>query len=346
MKSFTSQFYSEADFDQVEKIDAHVHFNFQETSLLQQAKKDNFRFISINVGPDYYPSINEQLNIASSILKDHHKWFSFATTFSINHYEDATWQDDTIRYIRNSLEKGAIAVKVWKNIGMEMKDKEGQFVMIDNPRFTPIFEFLTNANIPLIGHLGEPKNCWLPVNEMTVDGDRQYFSSHPEYHMYLHPDYPSYEDQIQARDQLLQNHPDLKFIGAHLGSMEWSVEEISKRLDIYPNLAVDLAQRISHLQYQAVNNWQQVHDFLIKYQDRILYGTDIEVGTSKTANQRNCEAHDIWMRHWRFFSSSEKMRVPKVQDEFKGMHLPRVVIDKLYRLNAIKWYNLRKYARD
>ena len=93
--------------------------------------------------------------------------------------------------------------------------------------------------------------------------------------MFLHPEYPSYEDQINARDHLLELHPDLIFIGCHLGSLEWNVDELAKRLDKFPNMAVDMAARICHLQYQSQRTAIKVRDFCIKYQDRLLYGTDL-----------------------------------------------------------------------
>jgi hypothetical protein len=52
---------------------------------------------------------------------------------------------------------------------------------------------------------------------MTVNNDRNYFKNHPEYHMYLHPEYPTYDDQINARDRFVEKHPDMRFVGAHLG---------------------------------------------------------------------------------------------------------------------------------
>ena len=73
----------------------------------------------------------------------------------------------------------------------------------------------------------------------------------PEYHMYLHPEYPSYEDQIETRDNLLRKHPGLHFVGAHLGSMEWSLEEMASHFDMFPNMSVDMAARISHLENHA-----------------------------------------------------------------------------------------------
>src|SRR5690606_20786759 len=121
--------------------------------------------------------------------------------------------------------------KVWKNIGMELRDTSGNFVMIDHPKLDAVIAYLVRHDIPLIGHLGEPKNCWLPLDEMTVSSDRSYFESYPQYHMFLHPSYPSYTEQIRARDHLLEKFPTLRFVGAHLASLEWSVDELAKRLE-------------------------------------------------------------------------------------------------------------------
>jgi hypothetical protein len=44
------------------------------------------------------------------------------------------------------------------------------------------------------------------------------------------------------------------------------------------------------------------------------------------------------MRHWKFFTDDQMMRVPKVEGEFKGLKLPREVVDKLYRTNAEKLF--------
>ena len=55
--------------------------------------------------------------------------------------------------------------------------------MIDDERFTPIFRSLVARDIVVLGHQGEPRNAWLPLDEMTVKGDRDYFAEHPQYHM-------------------------------------------------------------------------------------------------------------------------------------------------------------------
>jgi hypothetical protein len=334
------EYYTVDDFASFEKYDVHVHLNTNETSLIEQSEEDNFKLITINVDvASEFPTIGEQEDVAIKLSEKFHQTVNYASTFSVNNFNDDTWIEETIERLKNSFARGAIAVKVWKNIGMELKDNDNNFVMIDHPKFDAVFDFLAKNNIPLIGHLGEPKNCWLPIEQMTVQGDVNYFSLHPKYHMYLHPEYPSYEDQINARDRMLEKHPDLQFVGAHLGSLEWNVDELAKRLDKFSNMAVDTASRISHLQHQAKTNWQKVHDFCMKYQDRIIYGTDIIVHGTKDPLEMKKEAHDIRVRHWSFFTSDETMHVPKVEGEFKGLKLPREVVDKIYHKNAEKWFH-------
>jgi len=331
-------YYSINDFVTVLKYDTHVHLNVDDTTFIKQAKADNFRLLTVNVNPAYYPPIEEQRSIAIRLVKAYPNRVAYATTFSLDNWDSDEWQQKQLSYLKESFDKGAIAVKVWKNVGMELKDKNGKFVMIDNPRFDTLIDYLSKNHIPLIGHLGEPKNAWLPLEQMTIKGNQSYFSKHPEYHMYLHPDYPTYDDQIQARDHMLEKHPDLKFIGAHLGSLEWSIEELAKRLDKFPNMAVDMAARLSGLQYQAVTNWKGVRDFFIKYQDRLIYATDLEAGGTINAPELEKRVHESWMRDWNFFVSDAIMHSSGFDEEFKALKLPKSIVDKIYHRNAEKWF--------
>ncbi len=213
------QYYTMADFKTVEKYDAHVHVNTYKNTFLKQAEEDNFRLVTINWDDaNDPPPMEEQQQFALHQIKAFPDRIAYATTFSVRNFNNDNWQEQTIAYLKNSFEHGAIAVKIYKVIGMSLRDKNGKLVMIDDPRFDPVIDFIVKNNIPVLGHLGEPKNCWLPLDKMTIKGDQSYFRENPKYHMYLHPEFPPYEDQIRARDHMLEKHPDLQFIGAHLGS--------------------------------------------------------------------------------------------------------------------------------
>lgn len=339
-----TSYYSVDDYAVIKKYDTHVHLNVYDSTFIKQAKADNFRLLTVNVSPAYYPPIVEQRSIAIRLVKDYPNQLAHATTFSLDNWDSDEWQQKSLDYLKESFDKGAIAVKVWKNVGMELKDKNGKFVMIDNPKFDTLFNYMAQQHIPLLGHLGEPKNSWLPLEKMTIKGNQNYFGKHPEYHMYLHPEYPSYEDQIQARDHMLEKHRDLKFIGAHLGSLEWSIDELASRLDKFPNMAVDMAARLSALQYQAITNWKGVRDFFIKYQDRLIYATDLEAGGTINAPELEKRIHDSWMRDWKFFASDSSMQSTGFDASFKGLKLPKAIVNKIYRTNAEKWFpGINKY---
>lgn len=328
-------YYTMDDFKLVKKIDIHTHINTEETTFIEQAMEDNFRFLDIIDDRPFGITMADQEKIAYKQLKAFPDQMFVAATFSVKNWGDDNWQKETIAHLKDSFAKGAIAVKIWKNIGMDLRDKDGTFVMVDDPRLDTIFNFLADNHIPVIGHNGEPKDCWLPLDQMTFS--QGYYGSHPEYHMYLHPDYPSYEDQIMARDHMLENHPNLAFIGAHLGSIEWDLGELAKRLDKFPNMSVDLS-RMPYLQLHAKNDWKGTHDFFIKYQDRLVYATDRAVNATKDAIGMKKKLHEAWLNDWKFYVTDEKITLYRY-GALKGLKLPREVIDKIYLKNAERWFS-------
>ena len=174
---------------------------------------------------------------------------------------------------------------------------------------------------------------------MTVKGDSSYFSNHPEYHMYLHPDFPSYEELLAARDRMLDKHPTLRYVGCHLGSMEWNVDEQAKRLDKYPNMSLDMAARISHFKVQDRN---KVREFIIKYQDRLLYGTDIGIRDRDTSITNLSKIQniiqDVWLDDWDYFSTDKIFTQNDKVKEYQGLDLPESVLKKIYYENALRMY--------
>lgn len=326
--------YLPGDFVLVPKIDIHFHYNSSDDRYLLYADSLNFRLVSPNV--DAGRSIDEQFDIAKVIKKKYPGKFAFFGTFPVGDFESAGFGKATIARIEQCMKAGAAGIKIWKNIGMSQLDRTGKYVMADHKAFNPIFTYLEKHQITLIAHLGEPRNCWLPADQMTTANDKRYFTSHPQYHMYLHPEAPTYEDQIKARNYLLQKYPRLDFIGAHLASEEWSTEVLSGSLDSYPSLKVDLAARMSHLQYQSSNDRERVRNFLIRYQDRIMYGTDMSVDEKSTNYPAVCEGmKKTWINHWYYLATDSVMTFKDLPDKkIKGLQLPREVIDKLFFKNA------------
>jgi len=333
-----AKYFTLEDFYKVEKIDAHVHNNSLNPAFIEQAKADNFKLLTINVDyPDFIP-FSEQQNVALTHRKENADRIAYASTFAMSGWDEQDWQEKTIQHVDDTIAKDAIAVKVWKNIGMDFRDKNGKLVMLDDPKFDAIFHHLSQQNIPVIGHLGEPRNCWLPVEEMTVKNEKEYFKTHPQYHMYLHPEFPSYEEQMAARDRMLDKNKQLRFMGAHLASLEWSIDEVAKFLDRYPNAVVDMAARIMHLQYQSQQHREAVRDFMIKYQDRILYATDATQNPEIDPNEFKNEVHETWLKDWQYLVTADTLTTDEFDGVFLGLALPKKVVEKMYRINAEKMF--------
>jgi predicted TIM-barrel fold metal-dependent hydrolase len=326
------------DFEKVRKIDSHTHHNSESTALMEAGKEANFFLLTVNVDVPTYPPLPDQIRLSLLQKNANPSHIDFLSTISLAEWNEPDWAEKEIKRIAATFEQGAIGIKIWKNIGMTYRDEKGEFIMVDHPRLEPIFRFVEAQGKTLMAHLGEPKNCWLPLEKMTVTNDRTYFKEHPEYHMYLHPEYPSYEEQIDARDRLLAKFPNIRFVGAHLGSLEWDVDELAKRLDRYPNFAVDMAARIGHLQYQSQKNREKIREFMIKYQDRLIYGTDLGILGNPDPLRVKANAKATWMRDWKYLVADETMEVSEVNGPFQGLKLPKEVIDKIYFHNAVKWF--------
>lgn len=336
-----NQYYTIEDFKNAKKIDVHIHVSTSRDAFVEQARKDNFKLLNIVVdlskGQQF---IEEEYNFCLDQKNRHPKDFEFVTAFSIEGWDDPDWVENTLAWLDKSFNEGAIGVKVWKNIGMVFRDANGELVMIDDPKLDTIFNYIESRGKILVGHLGEPQNCWLPLDQMIVNNDIEYFKAHPQYHMYKHPEMPSYEEQIAARDRMLEKNPNLIFMGAHMGSLEHDVDELAKRLDKFPNMTVDLAARIGQVFYQTIQDREKVRNFFIKYQDRVLYATDMSDGGKQNQDQLQQEMHDTWLLDWQFLVSDDWMTSDRVNEKFQGLQLPKEVVDKIYTKNARKWLKM------
>lgn len=323
--------YTVEDFAAVKKADVHVHVRTQRPAFVLQAQKDNFQLVNIVVdGAGTWKGVRDQWKYVKFQEEAFSKEYAPITAFSVEDFHHPDWTSKTIAWLDSCFDQGALGIKVWKNIGMVLKDKDGSNVMLDDNRFDPIFEHIIKRNKLVVGHLGEPLNCWLPLEEMTTNNDRGYFERNPQYHMYKHPDLPSYQDQMQARNRRLDKHLELKFMGAHMASIEWNVDSLAAWLDTYPTATIDLAARMGQVFHQTIDNRDGVREFFIKYSNRIMYATDTGDRMTNTPEKLGMDLHETWLRDWTYFVTDQKMESHLVNQHFKGINLPKEAVDNIF----------------
>eukprot|EP01063_Lacrimia_lanifica_P027045 TRINITY_DN373_c0_g1_i1.p1 TRINITY_DN373_c0_g1~~TRINITY_DN373_c0_g1_i1.p1 ORF type:complete len:368 (+),score=170.26 TRINITY_DN373_c0_g1_i1:51-1154(+) len=321
-----------------QKLDAHTHHNVEGATFGKTAAEcgfDGIMTINANIDLDEWPYVAEQRRLAQAQKHNKVHWCS---AFTMEGFEEPGWVEKTLAGVKADIANGATGIKVWKNIGMEERRKNGEFIMIDDPLFDPVFQFLNDNGVTLVGHCGEPKNCWLPCEEMTVNNDREYFATNSKYHMYKHPEYPSYEKQIAARDNMLRRHPGLKFLGCHLGSLEWCVDTLGRTLDEFPDMSVDFAHRMCHLQHQAAQDRDRVRNFFMKYQDQLVYGTDLMFFKGDTPKKIRETCIETWFSDWEFMATDKVLSCHEVNGKYQGLALPEAVLRKIYYTNPLRWF--------
>lgn len=312
-------------------IDTHAHV-FAAGPFVPMLQKLNLHILDILVVDDMSPTpreLDKQRSDALSVVHASHGYAALCTSFDPYSWNQPGYSEKVIRGLNDDFEKGAIAVKLWKNVGMEIKDAEGNYLMADNAVFQPIYRDIAAHNKTLVAHLADPDSGWQAPNPSSPD--YTYYRDHPSAYMYGKKGVPSKEEILKARDRVLEENPKLRVVGAHLGSMESNLAELGKRLDKYPNFAVDIAARMPYFEMEPR---EKLIAFITKYQDRLIYGTDIDYAGG--ADEKIRELESVYANDWRFLATSETIEYEG--KAVQGLNLPEGVLKKIYHENAVQWF--------
>lgn len=319
-------------FATLDPIDTHVHAFKSDPEFTNLIARLRLHLLDICV-PDthgIYGDLPTELARAKKFINGNPGHAKLCVTFSPFEFQQKDFAQKTIQQLRQEFAGGAVAVKIWKNIGMELKFPDGRYVMPDDPVFEPIYQAIAAEDKTLVAHVAEPSSCWQAPNPESPDYD--YYKENPEWYMYLQRDHPRKEVILAARDRLLAENPKLRVVGAHLGSMETDVDEVPKRFDRYPNFAVDTAARMEYLMIQPR---EKVRNFLIKYQDRVLYGTDLEFLNDESTADALKDWQETYARDWKFLATDQILQYKGRQIE--GLNLPQPVLRRIFHDNAVRW---------
>ena len=314
-------------------IDAHIHVYKDDPAFAAFMQRLNLRMLDILVIDDRDPYFKAMEPQRGDVLKVVHGTAGRAvlcTTFSPYEFEQPGFARRANAQLDADFAAGAIAVKIYKVMGMEMKSKDGKYVLPDDPAFDPIYAHIAARGRTVVAHLAEPDSCWQPPNPASPDYD--YYQQTPQEYAYAHPEWPSKAAILAARDHLLAKHPKLRVVGAHLGSMETDVNEMAGRFDRYPNFAVDTAARVPYFMLQPRD---KVRAFLIKYQDRVLYATDLVINPKDDTAQALAKWNATYANDWKFFSTDQM--VDYMGHRYQGLALPAPVLRRIFHDNAVHW---------
>jgi predicted TIM-barrel fold metal-dependent hydrolase len=327
------------------KIDVHSHVFEDIPELNALFRSINLRTINVcNNGTDGH--LEQMHTIALELWRKHPDLFPFEATFDLLRRDEPTYVSEVIAHLDRMFAQGAVGVKIWKEIGIDIKDRNGKFILPDDPRFDPIYAHIAAKGKVLHAHLAEPIDAWLPLDPDSPH--YHYYSKTPEWHLYGKPEYPSHATLMAARDNILRKHPRLKVLGAHLGSLEHDLAGIDERLTRYPNFYIEVSARTRNLTRHPPG---QVRALFLKHPGRILYGLDANwkpyrgPPPSPSARQGHLNRLELSYRaDYDFYAGQGEMTYSGRQ--VQALNLPREVLEQFYHRNAQRLYNLPAVARS
>lgn len=239
-------------------------------------------------------------------------------------------------YVDVLMEMGVDGVKMIE--GKAQIRKQLPIPDFDAPVCAPYWEKMAETQTPLIFHVNDPEEFWdadkVPEWAREMDwfyGDGSYIDN---------------EDQYRQVLNVLDRHPNLKVTFAHFFFLSAQLDRLAEYLDRYPNMHVDLTPGIE-MYFNFSADLENARDFFIKYQDRIIYGTDIgaralltdrEAGIEKDESLARVEVVRGFLENEGPFTLSHLgFLFGGPEAVFKGIHLPDEVLDKIYYHNFVRF---------
>lgn len=262
------------------------------------------------------------LKVSQSISKERFILF-FRPDFS--RIDEPNFGLNEAKKLEEAVRLGVRGLKINKALGLELRDKTGNLVKVDDPRIDPIWAKCGELGIPVAIHVSDPKAFFTPIDKYNERFDE--LGAHPNWAFFDRDKYTySKEEILNQRNRVFARHPNTIFIGAHVATLPEELGRVAMWLEQYTNLYIDIDARISELGRQPYT----ARRFLIKYQDRVLFGTDTP-----------CDA-EAYRIYYRFLETDDEYIDPSGGHHLQGrwmiygLYLPDDVLEKLYNKNALK----------
>ncbi|MFP5266641.1 MAG: amidohydrolase family protein [Acidobacteriota bacterium] len=228
----------------------------------------------------------------------------------------------SVERLERLVEAGAVGFKIWKDLGLTVRDAGGGLVRVDDERLAPIFERAGELGVPVMVHIGDPEAFFLPI-----DGDNERYeelAAHPDWG--FHGSQYGKNDLLEQRDRVFRRHPRTTFVGAHIAENSEDLERVSRMLETCPNVLVDISARASELGRQPYS----ARRFFLRFADRILFGADLT------------PEEEMYRLYYRFLETEDEYFAYPTHASGQGrwciygLDLPEDVLRKVYRENALR----------
>ncbi len=301
-------------------VDIHSHHWNPTAEHVDQVVKE-MDTINLRVLVNLSGGTGDELKKTLAVMKGRHpdRFVVFAS-LSYDDLNTPGYGKRAAARLEQDVRNGAQGLKIFKNYGMDLKYANGERVHVDDPEFDAVWEKCAELKIPVLIHIAEPSAFFDPW-----DYQNERWEELREFPQRARPPskYPPFETLIAERNRMFAKHPRTNFIAAHLAFHGNDLERMGKLFDANPNVYVDIAAVLAELGRQPYS----AHDFLVKYQDRVLMGKDIYEVNEYKWYFRALETRDEYFEYYRKRHAFWRIY---------GFQVPDEVLKKIYYENALK----------
>jgi len=315
-------------------IDAHNHFGYREFSTIPfYYGQSGWAMPDIKKGIDLMDELNIRVAInLDGALEDQFKInleryklpypdrFVVFTGVDWRKVDEPDFGEKQAKKLEAEVKSGAQGLKVFRSLGLEYRDRNGKLILPDDTRMDPIWQSAGELGIPVLIHVADPVAFFWPLDETNERWDE--ITAIPKAHWYG-KDNLKHIQLVEALLHIVHKHSKTIFIGAHVLSYAENLKYVTNALDKYPNLYVDIGERIGELGRQPYS----ARKFLIQYQDRVLFATDIP--NDRKTYQTYFRALETMDEYFDYGRKQGRYCI-------YGMYLPDDVLQKIYSANAMK----------
>jgi amidohydrolase family protein len=322
-------------------IDMHTHFHASTRAEAATALRSHGLTATISVWDTEVPP--------RPFVDDLAGWKAVEPSLLRCHVPDLTvvgapgFERGVVDGVRAARAQGCVGIKVWKQLGLWLEDRESSRVAVDDSRLDALWSVAGEERLPVLIHVGDPPEFWQPVTPSNPRyGD---LKDRPQW-WYAERDVPPLGSILDELECVVAGNPGTMFIGAHFGCF---VADLDRWLASYDNFHVDTAAAVAEIGKGDVSGNREL---FLRWPDRILFGTDL-ARTPRFEYPDQGEARwalgEFYGRHWRFFETAEEGLEHPIPEQLPwrvtGLDLPSEVLRALYCDNAIRIYRLADRVR-
>jgi uncharacterized protein len=309
-------------------IDCHTHPYARTPSQVEQWVR-NMDAVGLEKGIVLTMATGEQFSEIRKRFSPHRDRFELWCGFDLERFNSAGFEQRALDALERCHDLGATGVgeleEKGRGIGAPIGTEPASWHIRatgprphpDNPRLDPLFERCSRLGMPVSIHVSDPPWAYEPMDQ-TNDGLMNAYT----WRIAVKPGVMGHQALIESLERAVGKHPKTIFFACHLTNQCNDLSSLGEMFDRNPNLYADIGAR--YAETACIPRF--VSQFFNKYEDRILYGTDM--GYDQEMYRTTFRVLETADEHFYIFNYEYHWPA-------SGFNLSDSLLKRIYRENAL-----------